>query len=80
MPPTASFQPPSASFQPAQSSTSFDADSKPIVERESELVQPEKPQKKEPERRVINLPDEPELGNADATNIGFRMPLSGERV
>lgn len=26
------------------------------------------------------MPDEPEQGNPDATNIGFRMPLSGERV
>lgn len=38
------------------------------------------PKKKEPERRVINLPDEPAQGDPDATNIGFRMPLSGERL
>jgi|TARA_B110000305_G_C19102963_1_gene476123 hypothetical protein len=29
---------------------------------------------------VINLPEEPASDNGDSTNIGFRMPLSGERV
>ena len=26
------------------------------------------------------MPEEPAQGDADATNIGFRMPLSGERL
>lgn len=36
--------------------------------------------KAEPERRKIELPEEPAPGSADAARVVFRMPLSGERV
>ena len=49
-------------------------------QQEQELVEPEKPKKKEPERRVIELPEEPAQDDPDSTNIVFRMPHSGERL
>lgn len=43
-------------------------------------MKPETPKKKEPERRVINLPEEPAESDKDATRIVIRMPMSGERI
>ena len=50
------------------------------MKEEQPVVREEPPKKKEPERRVINLPEEPGEKEAEATRIVFRMPMSGERI